>query len=335
MEPQVIDSMQAGDSERILSIVIPAYNVAPYIEAAIDSALAQTLRNIEVIVVDDGSTDTTPDVIEHSIDKHRDPRLKVLRRKNGGLAAARNTGMLLATGKYIGFLDGDDVWLPEKSHLQISVMEADPTIGISFSHSTYMLDDGTVTENILYADKLVPSFHDMIRRNHVGNGSTPIVRAECFRQAGRFNEALKSCEDYEMWCRILWLTEFRAVGVDRPLTLYRLRNSSLSFNFEKFLANADLAMAALRSQMKNVPEKVFRAAHAEHYRIAAWKAGSTQQDAVARALLWKALAIWPWLLFSDWRVAAVAAALLVPKGIRADLVGKAKMLRQELVGLTQ
>lgn len=334
MEPQIKDDMQTEDANNVLSIIIPAYNVAPYIEAAIDSALAQTLRNIEVIVVDDGSTDNTPRVIQHSVEKHHDPRLKVLRRKNGGLAAARNTGLLLAAGKFVGFLDGDDVWLPKKSELQISMMEADPTIGISFSHSTYMLENGTLTENILHADKLTPSFHDMIRRNHVGNGSTPIVRVECFKQAGHFNEVLTSCEDYEMWCRILWLTDFRAVGLDRPLTLYRLRSTSLSFNFDKFLANADLAMASLRDRMRNVPEKVFRAAHAEHYRIAAWKAGSTHQDATARELLWKALKIWPWLLFSDWRVAAVAVALMVPKKIRADLIERAKMWRQVLSALT-
>ncbi|HVJ42154.1 MAG TPA: glycosyltransferase family A protein [Dongiaceae bacterium] len=330
-----MDGTPEERSEPILSIIIPAYNVSAYIEEAIDSALAQTLREIEVIVVNDGSTDHTAQMIERVVEKHMDPRLKILHRANGGLAAARNTGVVMATGKYIGFLDGDDIWLPHKAQAQISLMELDPGIGISFSNSQYMLENGVLTENLLQADKLTPSFHDMIRRNHIGNGSAPIVRAACFQQAGRFNEALKSCEDYEMWCRILWLTEFRAVGIDQPLTLYRIRDTSLSFNFEKFLANADLAMAALRAQMKNVPERVFRAAHAEHYRIAAWKAGSTQQDAVARRLLMKAVMIWPWLILSDWRVTAVAVALLIPRGTRAGVIDKAKSLRQDLAALTQ
>lgn len=335
MTAQMTDGMKAEHSEPILSIVIPAYNVAAYIEDAIESALAQTLRDIEVIVVNDGSTDHTGEVIERVVDRHMDPRLKVLNRANGGLAAARNTGVVMAAGRYIGFLDGDDVWLPHKAQLQVSLMEMNPHIGICFSQSRYMLENGVLTDNLLRADKLTPSFHDMIRRNHVGNGSAPIVRAACFQQAGRFNEALKSCEDYEMWCRILWLTEYCAVGIDQALTLYRIRDTSLSFNFEKFLANADLAMAALRSQMKNVPERVFRAAHAEHYRIAAWKAGSTQQDAVARRLLLKAVRIWPWLIVSDWRVAAVAVALLIPRGTRASVIDKAKALRQDLAALAQ
>lgn len=320
-------------SEPMLSIVIPAYNVAPYIEAAIDSALAQTFTDLEVIVVDDGSTDDTGDVIAQVSARHQDPRLKVLHRANGGLAAARNTGISMASGQYIGFLDSDDVWLPTKAQRHIDLMEQDPTIGISFSDSRYMLEDGTLTPHLLQADKLHPSFHDMIRRNHVGNGSAPVIRRICFEQAGRFNEMLKSCEDYEMWCRILWLTDYRIDGINEPLTLYRIRDTSLSFNFGKFLANADLAMAALRSQMKNVPDRVFRAGHAEHYRIAAWKAGSTEQDAAARQLLLKAIATWPWILLSDWRVTAVAVALLIPRRTRGHVIRKAKSLRQGVVAL--
>jgi glycosyltransferase involved in cell wall biosynthesis len=319
----------------MLSIVIPAYNVSAYIEEAIDSALAQTLTDLEVIVIDDGSTDDTAEVIERVIKKHNDPRLKVLRRANGGLAAARNTGILMSSGEYIGFLDADDIWLSTKTERQVEMMDRDPTIGISFSQSRYMLENGALTSHLLQADKLSPSFHDMIRRNHVGNGSAPIVRRRCFEQAGRFNEALKSCEDYEMWCRILWLTEFRIQGIPEPLTLYRIRDTSLSFNFAKFLANADLAMTALRTQMRYVPERVFRAAHAEHYRIAAWKAGSTQQDAVARKLLLKALRLWPWLIVSDWRVIAVAVALLIPRQSREGIIGRVKSWRQDLSALTR
>lgn len=313
--------------------MIPAYNVASYIEAAIDSALAQTVGDLEVIVVEDGSTDDTADVIAQVSARHCDPRLKVLHRANGGLAAARNTGILMSSGQYIGFLDADDIWLPTKAQRHIDLMHLDPTIGISFSNSRYILEDGTITPHLLRADKLRPGFHDMIRRNHVGNGSAPIVRRACFDQAGRFNETLKSCEDYEMWCRILWLTDFRIEGIDEPLTLYRIRDTSLSFNFTKFLANADLAMTALRMQMKNVPDRVFRAGHAEHYRIAAWKAGSTHQDAAARKLLLKAVMTSPRLLLSDWRVFAVAVALLIPGQTREQVIGKAKSLRQDLVAL--
>jgi hypothetical protein len=151
-------------------------------------------------------------------------------------------------------------------------MSKDETIGISFSFSEYLTEDGRRTGRILLARKARPSLHDMIRRNDVGNGSSAIVRRECFEMAGLFRTELRSCEDYEMWCRILWLSTFRAALTPEPLTLYRLRESSLLFNSVTFVENADRAIAYLRKQMPSVPEKVIRAGHAEHYRIAAWRA---------------------------------------------------------------
>lgn len=310
-----------------LSIVIPSYNVAPYIEAAISSALDQTFTDLEVIVVNDGSTDQTPAIIERIAAERNDPRLKIIHRANGGLAAARNTGIKAAMGEFIGFLDSDDVWHPTKAAKHVDRMRADPTIGISFSHSQYIAESGVPTGGILFAKKTEPSLHDMIRRNHVGNGSTPVVRSICFKKAGVFREELKSCEDYEMWCRILWATDLRAEAIQEPLTSYRLRDSSLSFNFEKFVSNADLAMSALRERMKHVPERLFRAGHAEHYRIAAWKAAITGQDKSAANLLIRSLRLWPWLLLYDFHVSATILALFLPTGLRLQLMTWFKSLR--------
>jgi glycosyltransferase involved in cell wall biosynthesis len=320
-------SAHGFDHSPALSIVIPSYNVAPYIEAAIVSALDQTFTDLEIIVVNDGSTDDTPEVIERTAAARNDPRLKVVHRTNGGLAAARNTGIETATGAYIGFLDSDDIWHPTKAEKHLRQMRADPSIGISFSHSAYLTESGQPTGGYLFAEKMTPTLHDMIRRNHVGNGSTPIVRRDCFERAGLFREELKSCEDYEMWCRILWSTDYRAEAIAEPLTFYRLRDSSLSFNFEKFVHNADLAMMALRNCMKNVPERVFRAGHAGHYRVAAVKAVLAQQDQAAAKLLRQALAIWPWLVFQDFRACGAAAALMVPPRPRQKLMTWYKSLR--------
>jgi len=315
------------DRAPVLSIVIPSYNVAPYIEAAIVSALDQSFTDLEVIIVNDGSTDDTPEVIERVAAVRRDPRLKVVHRANGGLAAARNTGIETATGAYIGFLDSDDIWHTSKAEKHLRRMRADPSIGISFSHSAYLSEDGQPTGGYLFAEKMTPSLHDMIRRNHVGNGSTPIVRRDCLERAGLFREELKSCEDYEMWCRILWSTDYRAEAIAEPLTFYRLRDSSLSFNFEKFTHNADLAMLALRGSMKNVPDRVFRAGHAGHYRVAAVKAVLAQQDEAAARLLREALQLWPWLVLQDFRASGAAIALMIPPQPRQRLMSWYKSLR--------
>lgn len=320
--------LRMSDGTRpILSVVIPAYNVSPYVTEAIASALGQTLRNLEVVVVDDGSTDQTPDILRELQRRRADNRLRVVTQTNAGLAAARNAGILNSIGEFIGFLDADDIWMPEKAELQVRAMLHDPEIGISFSHSAYITEEGHRTGTVLSAENPEPSLHSMIRRNHVGNGSTPVVRRDCFDIAGLFRPELRSCEDYEMWCRILWQTPYRAALVNEPLTLYRLRHSSLSFNSKGFTSNANLAISCLRQAMPNVPDRVFRAGHAEHYRIAAWKAVSSGKRRTASALLAQAAWMRPSLLLRDWRAVCTAVSLLLPSGVLPGLVRFAKKLQ--------
>ena len=300
-----------------LSIVIPAYNVADYIVAAVNSALDQTFTDLEVIVVDDGSTDQTPVLLAKMGETRRDPRLRIVRQPNGGLSAARNTGIREAHGEYIGFLDGDDLWAADKAERHVAVMDDDPSIGLSFSASEFIEEDGRSTHRRLRPDRLKPSLHQMILRNHVGNGSTPVVRRSCFEIAGVFREDLRSCEDYEMWCRLLWLTEFVAVGIPQPLTFYRLRKSSLSFDVDRFVAQADMALAIIQSSMKEVPHRVIERARSEHYRIAARKAVIAGKTRQARRLLVRAFRIRPVKFLTDPRAIAAFASLALPEaGIR-------------------
>jgi glycosyltransferase involved in cell wall biosynthesis/O-antigen/teichoic acid export membrane protein len=311
-----------------LSIVIPAYNVAPFIEAAVTSALDQTFRDLEVVVVDDGSTDETPAALASLAERRRDSRLRIVRQVNGGLSNARNRGIRESRSAFVGFLDGDDIWMPNKAERHIAFMEADSTIGISFSYSAYLTEDGRRTGAILLAGKSKPTLHDMIRRNHVGNGSAPVVRRACFAAAGLFQEDLLSCEDYEMWCRILW-SQYRAALLPEVLTLYRLRDSSLSFNFKKFLANADRAMDYIKRTMPNVPAHVLRSGHAEHYRIAAWKAATCGQSSAGRRILLQAFRQQPWLAITDWRAIGTATALLLPMSARRRFASLGKSIQQK------
>lgn len=311
----------------LVSVVVPAYNVEPYIETALNSALDQTYRRLEVIVVNDGSTDGTQAVIDRVVRQRQDPRLRVIQRANGGLSAARNTGIAAAQGELIGFLDSDDAWRSDKLERHVRLFAADPGLGLTFSQSDYMTEAGHLTGTRLRTTRHQPSLHDMLRRNHCGNGSTVVIRRDCFELAGTFREDLKSCEDYEMWCRVLWATGYRAECIALPLTIYRLRDSSLSFNFASFTDNADRAMASLRELMRNVPARRFRAGHAEHYRIAAWKATTTGRNREGAALLGKALRLWPWLLLTDPAATATALALLLPFRMRAPLVKRFKTLR--------
>jgi len=309
----------SGGATPTLSIVIPAYNVERYIADAVASALGQTFADIEVVVIDDGSTDTTPAILAAIAAERRDPRLRIVRKPNGGLAAARNTGIRYSAGRYIGFLDGDDIWCPQKAEKQIALMEAGPGTGISFSYSEYMLEDGTRTGRLLTPEIARPGLAQMIRRNHVGNGSSPIVRRACFDRAGLFDETLLSCEDYEMWCRILHGTASTAALLPESLTLYRLRETSLCFAFDRFLENADRAVDLLQERIPELPPRIFSAARAEHYRITAWKALSSGHPEAAERYMRMAIRLFPWLLVSDWRALGTAVAIAVRKSGSSSL----------------
>jgi glycosyltransferase involved in cell wall biosynthesis len=116
----------------VVSVVVPAYNVATTIRQTLDSILHQTFQDIEIIVVDDGATDETPQILK----SYKDSRMRVVRQVNRGLAGARNTGIQLSMGKYIAFCDSDDIWEAEKIELHVRHLEADSSIGISFCGSS-------------------------------------------------------------------------------------------------------------------------------------------------------------------------------------------------------
>ena len=121
-----------------MSVVVPAYNVAATLQETLISISNQTFQNIEIIVVDDGSTDTTPEILKNYID----PRMRVIRQKNRGLAGARNTGIHYSKAKYIAFCDSDDVWEAEKLERHFNHLEADGNVGISFAGSSLINENG-------------------------------------------------------------------------------------------------------------------------------------------------------------------------------------------------
>ncbi|MFC6588662.1 glycosyltransferase family 2 protein [Sulfitobacter pacificus] len=123
----------------LVSIIVPAFNVAKTLPATLNALLAQTFTDYEIIVVDDGSTDTTAALLEEYAGI---PNFKVISQRNRGLAGARNTGIAAARGLYIGFCDADDLWVPEKLGCHVAHLHSAPHVGISYSGSALIDDDG-------------------------------------------------------------------------------------------------------------------------------------------------------------------------------------------------
>ena len=220
------------------TLVIPVYNGESTLRPAIESALAQTYDNFEVLVVDDGSTDGSAAIVG----EYDDPRLRLYQQPNGGLNAARNAGIREGKGDYIGLLDADDIWEPTKLAKHAAHLDANPDIGLSFSGSWMMDNEGKATGLMQNPQTKNVSAVDLVLRNPVGNGSTPLMRRTALdsiahpHPAGKhqnpcwFDEELRQSTDIECWLRLSLKTAWRIEGIAEPLTGYRVNPDGLSAN---------------------------------------------------------------------------------------------------------
>ena len=214
------------------SVVIPAHNVVQYIRPAVESALNQSVEDIEVIVVDDGSMDGTITKLSDVCDK----RFRLVRQQHQGAAAARNTGVSLCRAQFVGFLDGDDLWLPEKLQKHITFLEAHPEIDLTFSLARILSASGEITLTIPSHGGIV-EFRDFLVENLARCSSTVVLRREALARAGPFDLNLDVCQDHDMWLRIARLRPGNVYGIPEPLTLYRRRQGQLTAQWR--LVHAD------------------------------------------------------------------------------------------------
>lgn len=213
--------------DALISVIIPSYNYGRFVGEAVDSALAQTYRPIEIIVVDDGSKDITAEVMQAYADN---PLVRYIRQENKGLPGARNTGILAATGKYLALLDADDVWEPEKIEQQVAFYEehADaaivatdsyefesdhrpqttdrrPQTTASFLHTSFAADSSSVSSNSAFiphpSSFTSYSLRDLMEFSPF-RPSSVIMRKDLCERAGLFDEELKYVEDLDMWARM-------------------------------------------------------------------------------------------------------------------------------------
>jgi glycosyltransferase involved in cell wall biosynthesis len=207
----------------LVTVIIPAYNAARFIRPTIDSVLDQTFQDFEFLVVDDGSTDETADVV-----RAYGTRIRYLWKPNGGQSSSRNVGIREARGEFIAFLDHDDLWYPEKLARQVALMQASPSLGVVTTGSVLFDDQGDLeTEIPVLPESSGPALlARLLLGNVIGSCSKVLVRAACFRELGAFDEELRMAEDWEMWYRIA--TRYDIVAIPEPLIRYRIHAGNFS-----------------------------------------------------------------------------------------------------------
>ena len=212
----------------IVSVIVPAFNVEPVLSETLASAQNQTCRELEVIVVDDGSTDSSLAIAQRFAAS--DPRFKALSQSNAGSAAARNTGLRAACGEWIAFLDADDVWLPGKIETQLQLAASDPKANFLFTN--YWNWDGQRDLSVYYRDRRkFPEGNVWRELIYWGlfRTSTVMVRRQTLDVVGFLDPELRNVHDWDLWLRIAE-AGFWARGVWEPQARYRVWASNVSAN---------------------------------------------------------------------------------------------------------
>ena len=202
-----------------VSVIIPTFNRYPLLRLAVDSVLKQTHRDIEIIVIDDGSTDDTPALFAQQF-----PSVHYVKIDHSGLpAVARNVGIRLAKGEFVAFLDSDDQWLPNKLSKQVEPLQRNPDIGLACSNAFVMYDDRDELSRPYLPNAQGTAAHTLetLLDDNFVITSTAVVRRSLFDQVGLFEEAaaLQFGEDYDLWLRIAAMSEI--LYIPDPLAVYR------------------------------------------------------------------------------------------------------------------
>jgi glycosyltransferase involved in cell wall biosynthesis len=206
-----------------VSVIIPTYNTARYVVEAVESVRAQTYNDYEIVVIDDGSTDETEQVM-----RRYQPPVRYIRQQNGGVAVARNRGIAESTGRYIAFLDADDTWLPRKLERQIEAIRQSSRHRACYSAFT-RVDANLSPLGISHSQRVGTALEDLLTRgNVIGSICTLLCERSLFRCVGGFDPALSQCADWDMWVRLAAQTEF--LYLDEPLVTYRQHETNMSRN---------------------------------------------------------------------------------------------------------
>lgn len=209
-----------------VSVIIPAYNSSSTIIRALDSVINQTVAVDEIIVIDDGSKDDTCQIVETNY-----PFVKLIRQRNSGAAAARNTGVKSANSELIAFLDSDDFWHIKKNEYQKSIFLQFPNLGICSTQTVYLYENKGIN-NELEAQRQIGScsqqligFDDVFQRPFLATPSV-MIKTSLFRKINGFNENLETAEDVDLWIRSTYISEYRLIL--NPLTFVVRQTESLS-----------------------------------------------------------------------------------------------------------
>lgn len=277
-----------------VSVIIPVYKGADFVAQAMESALSQTHQDIEVIVVNDGSPDNSKEIIQPYL---CDPRVKYIEQQNAGVANARNTGISLATGKYIAFLDQDDLWHPIKIARQVEFMEKDSEVALVHSDIAFIDAQGQPLATPDWAwvrDASGNCIEDLVLANRIAT-LTVLLRRSCLEEVGAFRQELAPSDDWDLWLQLATRHSFGFIA--ETLGYYRLHGDNESKKFMKMQISETSVIERFVSEQGRstaIPRRLLRRKLLSLYKLTAQLAAREQREVMAREYWFKALLMQPW-----------------------------------------
>jgi hypothetical protein len=248
--------MNTADQPQV-SVVIPAHNAAVHISAALRSVFAQTFSNFEVILVNDGSSDT--EILEQILQPYL-PRIRYIRQQNRGPSAARNAGIREARGKYVAFLDSDDLWLPHHLAKQMEILQTNVALGLIYANAIQFQRSKPVG----IAFETVPQFGEptldtLLTERCTVNTSSAVVLRDALLQSGLFDETMNRCEDFDLWLRLscagIRMTYDREIHLCHRLGEGLTANTILMKQSQLQVYQKTIANQSLSRDQQNIVEK--------------------------------------------------------------------------------
>ncbi|KLI65134.1 glucosyl transferase [Aurantiacibacter marinus] len=301
---------------------MPVYNVEAYIAEAIQSVLDQTYENFELIVVDDGGSDSSMDIVR----SFQDGRICIVSQPNRGLAGARNTGIANSSGSFVALLDSDDRWHRDKLMLHAIHLRTNRMVDVSYSGSQMIDAQGKPLALAMRPRLNGISAAHILKRNPVGNGSAPVIRRTALdlvrflhpQETGRpcwFDENFRQSEDIELWIRMSAGFACRFEGIDPLLTEYRIVGGGLSANIVRQFESWQRVIDKARDYAPDLIADHGNAAAAYQLRYLARRALQLGDYGFARSLTIQALRRYPGILFEEPKKSLVTAAAALASAV--------------------
>jgi len=255
-----------------VSVVIPTYNCAAFLPTAVESVLAQTYKDFEIFVVDDGSTDSTAEVIAPYLD-----RVCFIRQENRGLPGARNTGIRASRGEFIALLDADDAWLPDKLELQLPRF-ADPDVLLVFSDFSVNYSDGQSLSSYLAERPLACEGYviDKYVQSRFLFPSTMVLRRDSMDRCGLFDEEMLACEDVELFARLC--LQGKVAWIRKPLVVRYEGAHNITGDSERMLHYMIVAFTKVLAKVPDMPRRARYAIERELGKHHQWRAHAALQQ---------------------------------------------------------